>query len=76
MASSTPQGFDECTTVTAAFKLFEGFEGLVERDAISADLERKHAELVRTFLAELREVRGVGFGLGGGWRGVQGGRGS
>lgn len=40
----------------AAFKLFEAFEGLVERDAIAADLERKHAELVRSFLQELREV--------------------
>lgn len=28
----------------------------MERDAISADLERKHAELVRTFLYELHEV--------------------
>lgn len=58
------QGFDECTTVSAAFKLFEGFDGLVERDAISTDLERKHADLVRCFLFELREVRG-GWAVGG-----------
>jgi len=51
------QGFDECTTVGTSFKLFESFEGLVERDAISADLERKHAELVRSFLFELHEAR-------------------
>lgn len=54
--ASALQGFDECTTVGATFKLFESFEGLVERDAISADLERKHAELVRSFLFELHEA--------------------
>ena len=58
------QGFDECTSVGASFKLFESFEGLVDRDAISADLERKHAELVRSFVFELQEVSAVGCGLG------------
>ncbi len=40
----------------AAFKLFESFEGLLDRDAIGSELERKHAELIRSFLFELREV--------------------
>lgn len=61
---SSPQGFDECTTVSATFKLFESFEGLVERDAISSGLEHKHAELARSFLFELREV-GQRWGAGG-----------
>ena len=51
------QGFEECPTVAATFKLFDSFDGLLERDAIGAELERKHAELVRSFLLELREVR-------------------
>jgi len=42
--------------VPAAFKLFESFEGLLDRDAIGSELERKHAELIRSFLFELREV--------------------
>jgi hypothetical protein len=42
--------------VGASFKLFESFEGLVDRDAISADLERKHAELIRSFVYELQEA--------------------
>jgi hypothetical protein len=50
--------------VGASFKLFESFEGLVDRDAISADLERKHAELIRSFVFELQEVSAVGCGLG------------
>ena len=58
------QGFDECTSVGASFKLFESFEGLVERDAISSDLERKHAELVRSFVFELQEASaGAGAGV-------------
>lgn len=51
-----PQAFDDCTTIGASFKLFESFEGLVERDAISADLQRKHADLIGAFLLELQEV--------------------
>lgn len=50
------QGFEECANVPAAFKLFDSFEGLLDRDAIGSELERKHAELVRSFLLELREV--------------------
>lgn len=50
------QAFDDCTTVAATFKLLESFEGLLDRDAISADLERKHAELLRSYTHDLREV--------------------
>ncbi|KAL4450636.1 hypothetical protein ABPG77_000992 [Micractinium sp. CCAP 211/92] len=56
LASVIIQGFDECTNVGATFKLLESFDDLVERDAINADMERKHAELVRNFLFELQEV--------------------
>lgn len=50
------QGFEECPNVPAAFKLFDSFEGLLDHDAIGCELERKHAELVRSFLLELHEV--------------------
>ena len=40
------QAFDDCTTVPSTFKLLESFEGLLDRDAISRDLERKHLDLV------------------------------
>lgn len=42
-----PQGFDDCTAVAATFKLLDSFEGLLDRDAIARDLERKHLDLVR-----------------------------
>ena len=51
------QGFDDCATVFAAFKLIESFEGLLEREFIQADLERKHLELIKSYGADLRDVQ-------------------
>ena len=51
------QGFDDCATVYGAFKLIESFEGLLEREFIQADLERKHLELLNAFGADLRDVQ-------------------
>ena len=51
------QGFEDCVTVGTAFKLFDSFEGLLEREIIMADLEKKQMELVRFFGADLKEVR-------------------
>ena len=38
------QGFEDRATVFAAFKLIESFEGLLEREFIQADLERRQAD--------------------------------
>ena len=50
------QAFDDCTTPAAVFKLLEGFEGLLDRGAIAADLERKALLLMRSLASDLREV--------------------
>ena len=52
-----PQGFDDCATVFASFKLIESFEGLLEREFIQADLERKHLELLKAYGKDLRDVQ-------------------
>ncbi len=51
------QGFDDCATVFAAFKLIESFEGLLEREFIQADLERKHVDLIKAYGQDLRDVQ-------------------
>eukprot|EP00879_Flechtneria_rotunda_P005416 GHRR01005708.1.p1 GENE.GHRR01005708.1~~GHRR01005708.1.p1 ORF type:complete len:1495 (+),score=578.36 GHRR01005708.1:300-4784(+) len=50
------QAFDDCTTLNSTFKLLESFEGLLERDAIAAELAKKHRDMVATFGAEVKEV--------------------
>ena len=57
LGSVLNQGFDDCATVFAAFKLIESFEGLLEREFIQADLERKHLELLKAYGADLRDVQ-------------------
>ena len=42
--------------MSSAFKVFESFEGIVDRDAIYTDLEHKHSELLRFFANELAEA--------------------
>jgi hypothetical protein len=37
----TPQAFDDCTTLTSTFKLLDSCEGLLEREAIAAELAKK-----------------------------------
>jgi hypothetical protein len=56
MHRSLLQAFDDCTTLSTTFKLLESFEGLLERDAIAADLAKKHHEMVMAFVAEVKEV--------------------
>ena len=53
------QGFEDCATVAMAFKLFDSFEGLLEREIIMTDLEKKEVELVREFGADLKEVQKI-----------------
>lgn len=52
----TRQAFDDCTTLSSIFKLLESFEGLLEREAIAAELTKKQAELVNAFAADVTEV--------------------
>ena len=35
------QAFDDCTTLSSTFKLLDSFEGLLEREAIAAELAKK-----------------------------------
>ncbi|KAK9808985.1 hypothetical protein WJX72_007373 [[Myrmecia] bisecta] len=56
LGSIIVQAFDDCTTVSSIFKLLDSFEGLLEREIIAADLERKHLDLVRSYGLDLREV--------------------
>lgn len=51
------QAFDDCTTVGSTFKLLDSFEGLLEREIIQADLEKKHADLLRAYGHDLRDVQ-------------------
>ena len=52
------QAVDDCTTVAAIFKLLEGFEGLLEREAIAGELERKYLELLAAFSVDIRQATG------------------
>ena len=57
LGSVLNQGFEDCATVSAAFKLIESFEGLLEREFIQADLERKNLELLKAYGTDLRDVQ-------------------
>tara|TARA_B100000795_G_scaffold128167_1_gene95494 strand:- start:4475 stop:4948 length:474 start_codon:yes stop_codon:yes gene_type:complete len=50
------QGFEDCATVFAAFKLIESFEGLLEREFIQADLERRQADLLSAYASDIKDV--------------------
>lgn len=41
LAPCAPQAFDDCTTLSSTFKLLDSFEGLLEREAIAAELAKK-----------------------------------
>ena len=59
LGSIITQGFEDCPTVAAAFKLFDSFEGLLEREIITADLEKKEVELLRNFGKDVRDVHKI-----------------
>lgn len=50
------QGVDDCATMAAVFKLLDSFEGVLERPAISAQLESKLVSLLQEFNLDLQEV--------------------
>lgn len=56
LAAIIIQAFDDCTTISMTFKLLDSFEGLLDREAIAASLERKHADLLYAYACDLKEV--------------------
>eukprot|EP00762_Andalucia_godoyi_P000343 ANDGO_03199.mRNA.1 Dynein beta chain len=59
LGSILSQGFDDCSTVFSAFKLVESFEGLLEREIIQADLEKKQTDLLRSYGTDLKHVQEI-----------------
>ena len=53
------QAFDDCTTIFSCFKLVDNFEGLVDREIILADIERKRTDLLKAFQRDLQEVQDI-----------------
>jgi dynein heavy chain len=51
------QAFDDCTTINMTFELLESFEGLLDREVIAVDLEKKNADLLVTYAADLKDVQ-------------------
>ena len=43
--------------MSTTFKLLDSFEGLLDREIIQADLERKHMDLLRAYGTDLKEAR-------------------
>jgi len=53
------QAFDDCTTIGTTFKLLDSFEGLLERELIATDLEKKHMDLLTSYGNNLRTVETI-----------------
>lgn len=54
--ASNFQACEDCTTVSATFKLLEGFEGVLDRPLIAADLHVNHLRLLTAYAADLGAV--------------------
>lgn len=50
------QAFDDCTTIGTTFKLLDSFEGLLDREVIAHDLEKKHTDLLNSYARDLKDV--------------------
>jgi len=59
VASVIIQAFDDSTTVLGRFKLLDSFEGLLEREIIQTDLERKNSDLITAFCNDLKQVQEI-----------------
>ena len=59
LGSIIVQAFDDCSTLTATFKLLDSFDGMLEREIIASDLEKKHAALINSFGEEIRDVQSI-----------------
>jgi dynein heavy chain len=56
LGSLLGSAFDDLDTMPMRLKLFDIFEGLLERPIIHAELEKKHRVLLRQYQADLSEV--------------------
>lgn len=59
LAALVGAALDDSPTVLRTFKLLDSFEGVLDRDLVAADLERKKLALVAAFGADVREVGAV-----------------
>lgn len=57
LTGMTVQGCQDCTTLTACFKMLEGFEGVLERPVIGRELHANHLQLLSAYAADLGTVR-------------------
>mmetsp|Transcript_14602 Transcript_14602/g.45793 ORF Transcript_14602/g.45793 Transcript_14602/m.45793 type:complete len:4603 (+) Transcript_14602:85-13893(+) len=51
------QGFDDCSTVYGRFRVFDTFDGLLERPTIQDELEKRYVLLVKAFGSDLKVVQ-------------------
>jgi len=56
LGSLLGSAFDDLDTIQARIKLFDNFEGLLERPIIQAELEKKHKMLLRQYQQDLNIV--------------------
>ncbi len=59
LASVITQAFDDAVTVFGRFKLLDSFEGLLEREIIQTDLEKKNIDLLNGYALDLKQVQEI-----------------
>jgi dynein heavy chain len=59
LASVITQAFDDCVTVLMRFKLLDSFEGILEREVVQTDLEKKTSDLLNEYAADLKQVQEI-----------------
>lgn len=57
LAALIGSALDDSPSVGRTFKLLDSFEGVLDRDLIAADLEKKKVKLLATFSADVKEVQ-------------------
>jgi dynein heavy chain len=56
LGSLLAEAFDDLDTIDARLKLFDNFEGLIERSIIQAELEKKHKVVLKNYRQDLTDV--------------------
>ena len=59
LASVVTQAFDDSVTVLMRFKLLDSFEGILEREIVRTDLERKNSDLLNAYALDLKQVQEI-----------------
>lgn len=59
LASVLTQSFDDCDTIIGKFKLLDSFEGLLTRQIIMDELEKKHVTLLELYKHDLKTVSNI-----------------